>query len=61
MTISNVFPSISSNLTCQIATRFAKPQDSPPVGSIFYFPQLLEYFALHWEFCCALALGQEVY
>ena len=37
MTISNVFSSIFSDLTSQIATPFAKLQDSFPVGSVFYF------------------------
>ena len=27
--------------------------------SIFF--QLLEFCALHWEYCSALALGQDVY
>ena len=61
MTISNVFSSIFSSSTSQIATPFAKPQDSIPVGSIFYFSQLSDFSALHWEYCSALALGQDVY
>ena len=28
---------------------------------IFYFFQLLEVCVLHWEYCSALALGQDVY
>ena len=61
MTISNVFLSILSNLTFEIADPFAKAQDSLPVGSIFYFFQLLEICVLHWEYCSALALGQYLY
>ena len=53
--------SIFRDLTSQIAKPFAKPQDSLPVGSIFYSFQLLEFCALHWEYCSALALGQDVY
>ena len=60
MTISNVVSSIFSDLTSEIATPFAKPQDSLPVGSIIYFFQLLEICVLHWEYCSALALGQDV-
>ena len=37
MTISNVFSSILNDLKSPIATPLAKPQDSLPVGSIFYF------------------------
>ena len=61
MTISNVVSSIFGDLTFLIATPFAKPQDSLPVGSIFYFFQLLEICVLHWEYCSALALGQDIY
>ena len=50
MTISNVFLSIFSDLTSQIATPFAKPPDSLPVVSIFCLFQLLEFCALHWEY-----------
>ena len=42
-------------------TPSAKPQESLPVGYIFYFFQLLEICVLHWEYCSALALGQDVY
>ena len=61
MTISRVISSIFSELTCQIATPFAKPQESLPVGYIFYFFQLLEICVLHWEYCSALVLGHDVY
>ena len=61
MTISNVSSSIFSDLTSEIAIPFAKPQDLLPVGSIFYFFQLLNFRAFHWEYCSALALGQDVY
>ena len=61
MTISNVYSSIFRDLTSSIATPFAKPQDSLPVGSIFYFFQALEFCVLHWEYCFALALGQDIY
>ena len=61
MTISNVVSSIVSDLTSQIANPFAKPQHSPPVGPVFYFFQLLEFCALHREYCAPLALGQDVY
>ena len=37
MTICNVVWSIFSDMTSEIATPFAKSQDSLPVGSIFYF------------------------
>ena len=61
MTIFRVISSIFSDLTCYIATSFAKPQESLPVGYNFYFFQLLEICVLHWEYCSALALGQDVY
>ena len=61
MTISNVFSSIFSDLTSEIATPFAKPQDSVPVDFIFYFFQLLELCTVHWGYRTALALGQDVY
>ena len=61
MTISRVISSIFSDLTCQIAIPFAKPQESLPVGYIFNFFQLLKICVLHWEYCSALALGQDVY
>ena len=61
MTISNVVSSIFSDLTSSMATPFAKPPDLLPVGSIFYFFQLLEICVLQLEYCSALALGQEVY
>ena len=61
MKISNVFLSILNDLTSQIANPFAKPQNSVPVGSICYSFQLLEIYVLHWEYCSALALGQDVY
>ena len=61
MTISNVVSSIFSHLTSEIAQPFVKQQDSLPVGSIFYFFQLLEICVLPWEYCSALALGQDVY
>ena len=61
MTISRVIWSIFSDLTCEIATPFATPQESLPVGYIFNFSQLLEICVLHWEYCSALALGQDVY
>ena len=61
LTISNVFSSTFSYWTSEIANPFAKPQDSLPFGSNFYFFQLLEFCVLHWEYCSALAFGQEVY
>ena len=61
MTISRVVSSIFNDFTCEIATPSAKPQESLPVGYIFYFFQLLEVCVLHWEYCSALALGQDVY
>ena len=61
MTISNNVASIFSDSTSYVGTPFAKPQDSLPVGSIFYFFQLLEICVLHWEYCSALALGQDIY
>ena len=61
MTISNVFSSAFSDLTIEIASLFAKPQDSHPVGYIFYFFLLLEFCALHQEHCSAVALGHDVY
>ena len=61
MTISNVSSSILRDLTSSIATLFAEPQDSLPVCSIFYFFQLLEFCALYWEYCSALAIGQDIY
>ena len=61
MTISYVFSAIFSGLTCRLAIPFAKPQDSLPVGFIFYFFQLLEICVLHREYCSALALVQNVY
>ena len=61
MTISRVASSIFNDFTCYIATPSAKPQESLPVGYIFYFFQLLEVCVLHWEYCSALALGQDVY
>ena len=47
MKISNIVSSIFSDLTSEIANPFAKPQDSLPVGSIFYFFQLLDFCALY--------------
>ena len=44
-----------------MATPSAKPQESLPAGYIFYFFQLLGVFVLHWEYCSALTLGQDVY
>ena len=61
MTISNVLSSVFSDLTSYIAGPFAKPQDSLPVSSIFYFFHTLEFCALNWEYCSPLALGQDVY
>ena len=61
MTISNVLSSTFSDLTFQIATVFANPEDSHPIGNIFYLFQLLEVCALPWEYCSALALCQDVY
>ena len=61
MTISRVISSFFSDLTCYIATPSAKPQESLPVGYIFFFFQLLGICVLHWEYCSALALGQDVY
>ena len=61
MTICSVVSSFFTGLTSQIATPFAKPQDSLPAGSLCYFSQLLEFCVLHWEYCSALALGQDVY
>ena len=61
MTISNVFSSFLSDSTCQIASPFAKPQDSPLVGSNFYFFQLVEFCELHQEYCSALSIGQDNY
>ena len=61
MTISRVISSIFSDLTCYIATPSAEPQESLSVGYIFYFFQLPEISVLHWEYCSALALGQDVY
>ena len=61
MTISRVVSSIFNDFTCQIATPSARPQESLPVGYIFYFFQLLEVCVLHWEYCFALALGQDAY
>ena len=61
MSISNVVSSIFSDLTSELANPFAKPQDSLPIGSIFFFFHLLEFCALQWEYCSALALGQDVY
>ena len=60
-TIPNVFSSIFSDFIFQIATPFAKPQDSHPVGYIFYSVQLLEFFAHHQEYCSAVIIGQGVY
>ena len=34
-------------------------QDSHPVNFISYFFQLLEVYALHWEYCSALSLGED--
>ena len=31
------------------------------MSSIFYFFQLLEFCALHCDYCSALALGQDIY
>ena len=59
MTIFNVCSSIFWDLTSEIANPFAKPQGSLSVGSIFYFCELPEFCALHWEYCSALALGQD--
>ena len=61
LTIFNVSTSNFSDLTFKIANPTAKPQDSHPVGFIFYFFQLLQFCALHWQYCFALALGQDVY
>ena len=61
MTISYVFLSTFSDLIFSITTGFAKQQESHPVGCIFYLFQLLQVWALHWEYCSALALGQDVY
>ena len=47
MTLSRVILSMFSDLRSQIATLFAKPQESLPVGYIFYFFQLLEICVLH--------------
>ena len=44
-----------------MATPSAKPQESLPVGYIFYVFQPLEICVLHWEYCSALALRQDVY
>ena len=57
MTISNVLSSIFGDLGFQNATLFPEAQDSNPVGSFFYFFQLLEISALNCEYCTALALG----
>ena len=61
MTFTRLVLSVFSDLTSEIATPFAKPQDSLPVGFIFFFFQLLEICVLHCEYCSALALGQDVY
>ena len=61
MTITRVVSSIFNDFTCYIATLSAKTQEPLPAGYIFYFFQLLGVCVLHWEYCSALALGQDVY
>ena len=61
MSISRVSLSIFSDLTCYIATTFAKLQESLPVGYISFFFQLLDTCVLHWEYCSVLALCQDFY
>ena len=60
MTISNVFSSTFSDLTFDIASLFAKAQDSHPFHIFYLFLQLLESCALHQEYCSALAPRQDV-
>ena len=56
----NVLTSNVSNLTSKIANASAEAQDSHHVGFIFYFLHLLDFCALHQEYCSALTIGHDV-